>query len=245
MIKIKNLTKKFKSFKKKKVALSRLLNFLKNGFTKSEEFEVLKNINFNVRDGEILGIIGKNGSGKTTLLRTIAKIYDYDFGNIELDKNKKIVSLIGLNIGLKPRLIMKDNIYLCGSLFGLSKSEIKKKIDSIVNFAELKDFVNTPLNQFSSGMKERLVFSIAIQCNPDVLLLDEVFAVGDEEFKRKSVKKIKSLVSKGTSILFVSHSLDIIENNCSRAMWMENGKIKKIGKPKEIIKEYKEENEKR
>jgi ABC-type polysaccharide/polyol phosphate transport system ATPase subunit len=134
---------------------------------------------------------------------------------------------------------MKENIFLICSLLGLTKKEIKKRFESIVEFAGLKDFVNTKLYQFSAGMSERLSFSMAIHVNPDVLLLDEVFAVGDEDFRRKSAEKIKELAKNGVSVLFVSHELWMVEKYCDRVIWMSNGEIIKEGKPREIIKEYK------
>ena len=183
-----------------------------------------------------MGIIGKNGSGKSTLLRLIAGIYQPDSGNIKVDG--KIISLINLSIGMQERLTILDNIYLCCSIFDISNRDIANKVSSILQFAELKDYANTQLYQLSLGMKHRLAFSIAINCNPEILLLDEVFEVGDEDFKKKSSEKIKEIVKKGGTVLLVSHELEMIKKYCNKVIWMEKGKILKSGNTLEIIKEY-------
>jgi len=233
---IENVSKKFKiGFKKNQSALARLISLF-SGKEPQRTIAALKNISLKCYSGEIFGIIGENGSGKSTLLRCIAGIYDYE-GTIKSEG--KIISLINLNVGLQPRLTMKDNIFLCCSLFGLGNKEIKKRFNSIVEFSGLKNFVNTKIYQFSEGMKARLAFSIAIHCNPEILLLDEVFGVGDETFKAISSRKIKELVSNGALVILVSHDLEMIEKYCDRVIWMEKGKIKREGETNEIIREYK------
>ena len=181
----------------------------------------LKNVSFNVKSGEIVGIVGDNGSGKSTLLRIIAGIYFSDAGEITI--NGRMVSLINLLVGLKERLSMKDNIFLCCSLFGLSQKEIKSRLHYIVEFSGLHNFLNTKIYQFSEGMKQRLSFSIAVHCNPDILLLDEVFEVGDEDFRKKSVIRINEIVKKGGSVVLVSHDMDIVEKHCDRIIYMDKG----------------------
>ena len=233
---INDVSKEFKiGFKKNQSALAKIISIF-SGKEPKKSFWVLKNTTFNAKAGEMIGIIGKNGSGKSTLLRVIARIYEKDDGIIKT--NGKIISLINLNIGLQDRLTMKDNIYLCCSLFDLSIKDINQRFKSIAKFAELEDFVNTKVYQFSSGMLQRLAFSIAIHCNPEILILDEVFEVGDEDFKKKSSDKIKGLVRNGATVLLVSHDLESIKKNCNRVIWMDRGKIIKEGKPTEIIKEY-------
>jgi len=207
-----------------------------SGREPKKTIEVLKNISFDVYSGEIVGIIGNNGSGKSTLLRIIAGIYSKDSGSIVADG--KIVSLISLNAGLKERLTMRDNIYLCGALFGLSREAINKKFNSIVEFSELNSFVDTKIYQFSEGMKQRISFSIAIHCNPDILLLDEVFEVGDEDFREKSVSKMKELVENGLSIVIVSHDMQMTQKYCNRVLWLDKGVKIKEGSPENIIDEY-------
>jgi ABC-type polysaccharide/polyol phosphate transport system ATPase subunit len=198
--------------------------------------DALKKVSFSANSGEIIGIIGKNRSGKSTLLRTISGIYEPDSGKIET--NGKIISLINLNIGMHDRLTLKDNVYLCSSLFGMSRKDTKSNFNSIIEFAELKDFVDEQIYKFSEGMKQRLAFSIAIHCNPDILLLDEVFEVGDESFKKKSADKIKELIQKGASVLLVSHDLEMIEKHLPKLIWMDKGTIKKQGATKEVLEAY-------
>lgn len=230
-----SVSKKFRiGFKKNQGALARFISFF-SGKEPKKIIQVLDNVSFSVDREEILGIIGANGSGKSTLLRIVAGIYE---GEGKIKVNGKIISLIGLTSGLKYNLIMKDNIYLGCAFFGLGRKETKEKIDPIIEFAGLKGFGNTKLWQFSEGMLQRFAFSIAIHCNPEILLLDEVFSVGDEEFKIKSVKRIKELVSSGASVLFVSHDLYSVENYCNRTIWLDKGKIIKQGKSKEVCNAY-------
>lgn len=229
------VSKKFKiGFKKDQSALARFVSLF-SGKEPKKIIWALKQVSFKAEEGEIVGIIGENGSGKSTLLRAIAGIYDAEG---KIITNGKIVSLINLNIGMQYRLTMKDNIYLCCSLFGLPNKEIRNKFNSIVEFTELENFVDTKLYQFSNGMLERLAFAIAIHCNPNILLLDEVFEVGDEDFKIKSANKIKELVKKGANVLLVSHDLKMIEKYCDRVIWLEQGKIKKEGRTREVVGEY-------
>ena len=184
---VENVSKKFQiGFKKNQSALERVIDLF-SGKEPKKTIQALKDVSFTAEKGEIVGIIGENGSGKSTLLRLIAGIYRQDEGSIIA--NGKIISVISLVIGLHPRLTLKDNIFLVGSFFGLSQKEIKEKFNSIIEFAELENFVNTKIYQFSEGMKARLAFSIAIHCTPDILLLDEVFEVGDENFRKKSAEK--------------------------------------------------------
>lgn len=233
---IRDLVKKFKiGFRKNQGTLFRILDFFSGRESKKNLF-ALKGVSLNVKKGEILGIIGENGGGKSTLLRCIAGIYRQDKGIVK--KNGKMISLINLNIGMQDRLTMKDNIFLVGALFDISRKDIKKRFNSIVEFSELKDYVNTKLYQFSNGMLQRLAFSIAIHSNPEILLLDEVFEVGDEEFKKKSAEKIKELVSKGASVVLVSHELWMIEKYCHRVIWIDEGRIKMEGDVKSVLKGY-------
>lgn len=236
---LENVSKTFKiGFKKNQSTLARFINLF-SGKEPKKTLQALKNISFIAKKGEILGIIGKNGSGKSTLLRIIAGIHRQDSGGIKV--NGKIVSLINLKVGLKDRLTMKDNIFLIGSFFRLTRKQIKQKFNSILEFAELHPFVNTKIYQFSEGMKARLAFSIAIHCNPDILLLDEVFEVGDGRFKIKSAEKIKDLVKENVTVLLVSHDLNMTRKYCERIIWLDKGKIKKKGATKETIEKYKNE----
>ncbi|MCB9358785.1 ABC transporter ATP-binding protein [Candidatus Woesearchaeota archaeon] len=220
---------------KNQSVLSRIISFL-SFKTSVKILNVLSDVSFDVNKGEILGLIGKNGSGKSTLLRIISGIYDSDEGSVE--STGKIVSLIGLGQGLKDRLTMRENIYLVCSLFGLSRKTVKKRFNSIVKFAELKDFVDTKLFQFSSGMVQRLAFSIAIHSDPEILLLDEVFEVGDKDFKKKSKEKLKELVKGGASIVLVSHELGMIREHCDKVVWLKDGMVKYQGDTEYVLSKY-------
>jgi len=224
-VSITHVSKKFKiGFKKNQGFLATVLSVF-SGKEPQRIIQALEDVSLEVKSGQIVGIIGDNGSGKSTLLRVIAGIYSFDSGKVKTVG--KIISLVNLYAGLKERLTMKENIYLIGSLFGLSGKDIKKIFNSIVKFSGLENFINTKIYQFSSGMMQRLVFSVAIYCKPDVLLLDEVFEVGDEEFRKKSVERIKKIAKNGGCVILVSHDMDIIEKNCDEVFLFKNGKIVK------------------
>lgn len=234
---VKNISKKFKiGFRKNQSALARFVSVF-SGREPKKVIEVIKGVSFDINSGEIVGIIGDNGSGKSTLLRIISGIYKQDSGMIETDG--KIISLLNLIVGLKDRLTMTENIELCCSLFGVEKNKIKNKINPIIEFSELREFTNTKIYQFSEGMKQRLAFSIAIHCNPEILLLDEVFEVGDAEFKKKSGSKIIELAKNGSSVVLVSHDQEMIKKYCSRIILLDNGRIKKEGLFEGMSKIYK------
>lgn len=217
-----NVSKKFKiGYEKKQNTLRRVISLI-SGKEFRREFWVLKNISIDIKSGEIVGIIGKNGSGKSTLLRTIAGIYKPDRGYFKL--NGKLIPLIQVN-EINSRLSMKDSIYLFCSLFGLNLKDIKKRMNSIVEFAELNGFTNTKLYQFSSGMRDRLSFSISVHCDPDILLIDEIFGYSDIYFKNKFMKKLKEMAKDGKTILFVSQDMEFVKTNCDRVIWLDNGKI--------------------
>lgn len=236
-IAISRLSKKFSvGHKKKTDFLTRVISLF-SGKEPKKNIQALEGVSFRAGSGEVVGIVGENGSGKSTLLRLIAGIYQPDSGKIVA--RGKIVSLINLYAGLKERLTMRDNIYLCSSLFGLSKSNIDKNLDSIIKFSELQSFLDTKIYQFSEGMKQRLAFSVAIHCNPEILLLDEVFEVGDEEFRNKSSKRIKEVADAGGCVILVSHDLDLIEKYCSRAIWIDKARIRGDGDTVKILDEYK------
>jgi len=222
-------------FKKDQSFLARLVSFF-SGREPKKKIYVLKNISFDLERGDIVGLIGGNGSGKSTLLRIIAGIYKQNSGSVET--NGKVVSLINLYVGLRQRLTMRENIFLVGSLFGLDYKEIGNKMNSIAGFSGLEKFLDTKIYQFSSGMVQRLIFSIAMHANPDILLLDEVFEMGDEEFKKKSARKVRELAQKGCSVVIVSHDMDTIENFCDKTIWLASGEIRKMGKFSEVVQEY-------
>lgn len=218
-----DVSKKFMiGYNKSQGALARFV-YMFSGKEPRKLIYALKNISLSINSGEIVGIVGNNGSGKSTLLRIIAGIYLPDEGKVSIDG--KIISLINLMVGLKERLTMRDNIFLCCSLFEMSQKDINRRLNHIVEFSGLHNFLNTKIYQFSEGMKQRLSFSIAVHCNPEILLLDEVFEVGDEDFKKKSANRIKELVASGCSVILVTHDMDAVEKYCDRVIHMDKGVI--------------------
>ena len=201
-----------------------------------QEFLALKNINFTVKRGESWGLIGKNGSGKSTLLKLISGIIRPYQGNVTV--NGSISPLIELGAGFDPELTAKENIFLNGALLGYSKRFIESHFQAIVDFAELNDFVDVPIKNFSSGMSARLGFAIATVQKPDILIVDEVLAVGDFAFQQKCKERMEHLLSNGTTLLFVSHSIEQVKELCSNAIWIDNGEVRAIGDTYSVSQEY-------
>jgi ABC-type polysaccharide/polyol phosphate transport system ATPase subunit len=201
-----------------------------------EDLWILKNISFSVGRGATLGIIGQNGSGKSTLLKLITGVLAPTSGQIKVQG--RVSALIELGAGFHHDLSGMDNIYLNGALLGLSHKEIKPRIPEIVAFAELERFIDTPLKYYSSGMQTRLAFAVAAIVKPDILITDEVLAVGDESFQRKCLAYMDAYRKQGGTILFVSHSLDQVSELCDRALWLSDGSIRADGKPDDVIAEY-------
>ncbi|MGM9878147.1 MAG: ABC transporter ATP-binding protein [Bacilli bacterium] len=202
-------------------------------------FKAVKGVSFEIPKGQILGICGKNGSGKSTLLRAISGIFSPDSGSINLHGNS--VSLLSIGVGFQKQLTGYENIYLSGMLLGYSKEEIDKRVDEIIEFSELGDFIYKPVRSYSSGMYSKLAFSITAILETDIILIDEVLSVGDIHFKEKSYNKMKELISDSNrTVVIVSHSSKTIEELCDKVIWLHEGLIKKEGKPKEIMAEYEE-----
>ncbi len=201
-----------------------------------ERFNALSDVSFEIKKGEFIGIIGKNGCGKSTLLKIIAGIYKPDKGNVVI--NGSLVPFLELGVGFNQELTARENIFLNGTILGMTRAFLKKKFDEIVDFAEIREFIDTPIKNFSSGMVVRLAFSIAIQAKADIYLLDEVFSVGDEGFRRKSMKKLFQLIEDGATILYVSHSLDSVRSLTSRCIYIKNGRIIKDSTPDESVSQY-------
>ena len=232
---VKDLKKSFKLPTEKSSGLKQaIFNRLKGikGYTKQE---VLQGISFKVKKGEFLGIVGRNGSGKSTLLKVLSQIYVPDSGEIEI--NGSLVPFIELGVGFNPELTGRENIYLNGALLGFSNQEMDKMYDEIVEFAELEPFMNQKLKNYSSGMQVRLAFSIAIRARGDILILDEVLAVGDAEFQEKCNEYFSSLKGEQT-IIIVTHDMNNVRRFCDRAILIENGEILKDGKPEKVAEEY-------
>ena len=201
-----------------------------------KEFWALKNVNFDVKPGEVLGIIGPNGSGKTTSLKLLSRILRPDSGKIVV--HGRIGSLIELAAGINPEFSGRENIFLNGSILGMNTSEIKEKYDEIVDFAELHEFMETPVKWYSSGMLARLAFSVAAHTEPDVLLVDEILSVGDMVFQEKCFNLMKSFKDQGTTLVFVSHNLPAVSSLCDRAVLLSGGTILCEGSPEEVIGQY-------
>lgn len=199
---------------------------------------VLENISFDVKKGDVLGIIGRNGVGKSTILKLISGIIECDKGTIEIDGT--LIPLIELGVGFQPESTARENIIMYGLILGLSKSKIKNKVNDILQFAELEKFADTKIKKFSSGMYSRLAFSTAIQVNPDILLIDEVLAVGDIFFQQKSFDSIRKFKNNKKTIVLVSQNPDMIKELCNKAILLENGKVVKEGIPEDVINEYKQ-----
>lgn len=212
-------------------------SLLKLKKSKTEVFEAVKGVTFDVEKGKILGIIGKNGSGKSTLLRSIAGIFSADSGSINLYGNS--VSLLSIGVGFQKKLTGYENIFLSGMLLGFSEEEIKEKIDSIIEFSELKDFIYKPVSTYSSGMYSKLAFSITAILETDIMLIDEVLSVGDVKFKEKSYNKMKELISDDKrTVVIVSHNSKTIIELCDKVIWLHEGLIKDQGDPETIMNEY-------
>ena len=219
-VEIEGLTKEYKMFNRKK---DRLLELIFPFYNKHTLFRAVDNLSLKVPKGEILGILGKNGAGKSTLLKMITGVVTPSAGNIKIDG--KISSLLELGTAFNPELTGYENIYENGQVMGLTNEEIEEKKQEIIDFADIGEHLYQPVKTYSSGMFSRLAFACAMNVNPDILIVDEVLSVGDMAFQEKSITKMKEIREKGTTILFVSHSLSAIRNFCDRAIWMKNGKI--------------------
>ena len=238
IIVLENISMEFKVTKERIFSLKEFfISFLKNNL-KFEKFKALREINLEIFKGDVIGIIGDNGSGKSTLLKIISGIINPSKGKVTV---KGTVSpLIELGAGFDSELSGRENIFLNGYILGYSKRELEEKIDEIIEFSELKKFIDTPLKNYSSGMIARLGFAIATIIKPEILIVDEILSVGDIKFQRKSEKRIKDLMKLGSTVIFVSHSIDQIEQICDKVIWLEKGKIRKIGKSEEVCQEYRE-----
>lgn len=233
-IRVKHLFKKYKIYNSEKNKLGQIIN----PFNKSskKEFVALNNISFDVNKGEILGIIGSNGSGKSTLLKILTGVCFKSSGELFIEG--KVASLLELGTGFNNELTGIENIYLNGSIMGLGKEEITRIKDDIINFADIGEFINYPVKTYSSGMYARLAFAVAINIDPDILIVDEILSVGDIEFQKKCMDKFQEFKSLGKTIIYVSHGLDAIQNYCEKAIWLEKGRIKEIGSAIEVVEKY-------
>ncbi len=229
-----HLNKSFKLFYDKPTTLKERLVFWNH--KKAEERSVLTDINLKIKKGESVALIGVNGSGKSTLLKLMTKIIYPTSGTITT--NGKVTSLLELGAGFHPDFTGRENIYFNASIFGLTAAEIDRRFMDIINFSELHDFIDTPVRTYSSGMYMRLAFSVAINVDAEILLIDEILAVGDQHFQDKCFDKLKELKNSNKTIVIVSHSLGAIQQLCDRAIWIYDGKIRMDGPCKEVVDEY-------
>lgn len=233
-IEIKDVHKSFKIYYDKGSTLKEKVLFKNRN--RHEVHQVLNGVTFSVKQGEVVGLVGENGCGKSTLLKLMTRIIYPDKGSIEV--NGKVSSLLELGAGFHPDMSGRENIYTNASIFGLSKKEIDSRIDEIIAFSELGEFIDNPVRTYSSGMYMRLAFSVAINVDADILLVDEILAVGDAAFQAKCFNKMQEIKKQGTTIVIVSHDLGSIERLCDRSVWINKGKIIRDGRPKEISGEY-------
>lgn len=240
MIKIENVSMRFNLGVEKGFSLKQwfvdLFNPKKKKKKINNDFWALTDVNFEVKKGEVVGFIGSNGAGKSTLLKVVAGVMKPTKGKVDIYGN--ICPMIELGAGFDPDLTARENIYLNGAVLGYSKKFLDEKFDEIVEFSELKAFLDVPIRNFSSGMVARLAFSIATIVDPEILIVDEILSVGDINFQQKSENKMKSMIGGGTTVLYVSHSLDSIKTLCDKVVWLEKGNVQMIGDAEEVCEEY-------
>ena len=233
-IEVRNMSKSFKAVYDKPYTLKERLVFWKS--TKKEYHQILKNINLEIKKGETVALIGVNGSGKSTLLKLMTKIIYPTKGKIIT--NGKLTSLLELGAGFHQDFTGRENIYFNASIFGLTRKEIDARVQDIIDFSELGDFIDTPVRTYSSGMYMRLAFSVAINVDAEILLIDEILAVGDQHFQDKCFEKLHELKNSDKTIVIVSHSLESVKKLCNRAIWINKGEVQMDGKTADVIKEY-------
>lgn len=234
-VRVGDVSKKFRLYHERNQTLKSAI--LRGRTSKHEDFWALKNVSFDVVEGHTHGLIGSNGSGKSTLLKCLAKIYWPTSGSI--DYRGRMASLLEVGSGFHLELSGRENIYLNGSILGMSKKEIDRKFDEIVDFSGVEQFLDQPVKNYSSGMYVRLGFSIAIHVDPDILVVDEVLSVGDEGFQRKSFEKFLEFKKRGKTIIMVTHSMQVVEDICDTVTWIEKGKMMATGKAKSVVASYK------
>lgn len=236
---VSDVSKKFKIPRERRTTIfQNIIGALRRQFDYTE-FWALRNVSFTVNEGETFGIIGRNGSGKSTLLKILAKVLYPDTGRVSIEG--KVACFLELGVGFQPELSARDNVFLYASILGMNRREIERKYDSIMAFAELEKFENMKLKNFSSGMYIRLAFSTAVHSEPDVLLIDEIFAVGDEAFQRKSEARMMEFREMGKTIIFVSHNMNAIKKLCRRTLWLKAGEVAALGDTEDVVARYLEE----
>lgn len=236
MIKVEHVSMRFRMVNDRVMSLKEYFVAFLQHRLEYRELLVLDDISFEVKQGEVVGIIGKNGAGKSTLLKIIAGVLKPSAGKVTV--NGIIAPMLELGSGFDPELSGRENIFLNGAILGYSNDFLKSKYQEIIEFSELEDFIEMPIRNYSSGMIARLAFSIATVVKPEILIVDEVLSVGDAGFQAKSLNRMQELMSGGTTVLFVSHSIDQIEAMCSKVLWLENHRVKSFGDALEICTDY-------
>ena len=237
VIKVQNLGKKYTIGKPKDGSLrGSLNNFFKTRRKKGEDFWALKDLNFEINKGDIVGVIGRNGAGKSTLLKVLSKITKPTEGRIEI--NGRVASLLEVGTGFHPELTGRENIYLNGTILGMTRKEVTNKFDEIVDFSGVRKFIDTPVKRYSSGQYVRLAFAVAAHLEPEILIIDEVLAVGDSEFQKKCLGKMQDVAGQGKTVIFVSHNMNAIGSLCTKAILLRDGTLNKKGSTQEIINHY-------
>jgi ABC-type polysaccharide/polyol phosphate transport system ATPase subunit len=235
-IEVKNLTKVFRVLHRERSVKSAALKSLLRKFPHRSEFTALRDISFDIPKGQTVGVIGRNGSGKSTLLTLLARIYRPTSGTIKVEG--RVATLLELGAGFHPEFTGIENIFLNGVILGMPRAELEKRLPSIIEFAGVEEFIDTPVKHYSSGMITRLGFSVAVHLEPDVLLVDEVLAVGDHEFQEKCYTKIEEFKKRGVTIFFVSHDMAAIARVCERVLWIDNHVLREDGPTEEVLAKY-------
>jgi lipopolysaccharide transport system ATP-binding protein len=233
VIEVSNVCKRYQLHRRRQLMMQHALKTMRR---ETEDFWALRDISLSVKEGESVGLVGHNGAGKSTLLSLIVGVTAPTSGTIRT--SGRIGSLLELGTGFQPELTARENIYLCGALLGFRRAELEARFDEIVRFSELERFLDEPIRTFSTGMVARLGFAIAVHRDPDILVLDEVFSVGDQNFQKKCVTEIRDFRKRGKTLLFVSHQMDSVISTCDRAIWLDHGTMKMDGPVKEVAEAY-------
>ena len=236
MIEVSDVSMRFRMNSDRIMSLKEFVTTALRGKLRYQEFTALEHVSFTVKKGETLGLIGRNGAGKSTMLKVISGILKPTEGNVTCHGN--VVPMLELGSGFDMDLTGKENIFLNGAILGYSEEFLKAKYDEIVEFSELGQFIEVPIRNYSSGMLARLAFSIATVVQPEILIVDEILAVGDAQFQEKSKKRMLELMGGGTTVLFVSHSIEQVREMCKRVVWLERGKVKMIGNAEKVCNVY-------
>ena len=236
VIELEDVSVRFFVFKERYLTFKEYFVNLVKGRLKYDELWALRGVSLSIKKGEYVGLIGRNGAGKTTLLKVIAGILRPSSGKVRVEG--RVVPLMELGAGFDPELTGRENIYLNGAIMGLSRKEMEKRAERIIEFSELGDFIDMPVKNYSSGMFMRLAFSVAMDVDPDILLVDEVLAVGDQGFQQKCKQRLEELKKKGITMVFVSHSMEDVKRLCPRTVWLESGMVKMDGPTEEVVEAY-------